>query len=277
MEHFEVKNPRDCSKEAIFLNLVNNRCQYVQNNCLSEWRYVNFYKLHFCYLDENYLVTFFCGVFLMFKQTLLLFLQVHILDFVSDKYISAAVSRFAHYLKFSESLAGATLLAFSNGVPDLFTAILASENTETDELAIGSLFGASSFALTIILAISILSSKERSISGFSTPNFNTHLLFFIIGILLFILLGFLNLSYLICGCLLFGIYIVYVIKLVSKEHEEKPLIRKNKTKGLGIREVSDYSLKNEPDNNFKLNGGMSNGLSSNHENLTVNNFKLVIE
>lgn len=58
-------------------------------------------------------------------------------------------------MKLTEAMAGATLLAFSNGATDIITTVVASGNEDTDDLAVGALFGASTFALTVILAFVI--------------------------------------------------------------------------------------------------------------------------
>lgn len=80
-----------------------------------------------------------------------LFLQIRLLEYVSDGFISAAISKITGYLKLTEAMAGATLLAFSNGATDIITTVVASGESDDDDLAVGALFGASTFALTVIL------------------------------------------------------------------------------------------------------------------------------
>ena len=68
-------------------------------------------------------------------------LLVRLLEYVSDGYMSAAIAKIANYMRLSETLAGSTLLAFSNGASDVITAIIAPEG-DNDNRIIGSLFGA---------------------------------------------------------------------------------------------------------------------------------------
>lgn len=59
-------------------------------------------------------------------------------------------------------MAGTTLLAFSNGATDLVTALAAS-NAGSIDLVVGGLFGASTFAITVILASVALVSQQGAL------------------------------------------------------------------------------------------------------------------
>ena len=66
-------------------------------------------------------------------------------------------------------MAGVTLLALANGATDIITVLVASGNSkkEGDDLAIGSLFGASLFGITFVLAYVVFKSKHGIIRGVS--------------------------------------------------------------------------------------------------------------
>ena len=70
-------------------------------------------------------------------------------------------------MKLTEAMAGATLLAFSNGATDIITTVVASGSEDTDDLAVGALFGASTFALTVILAFVIWARPGKVIKDVS--------------------------------------------------------------------------------------------------------------
>ena len=53
-------------------------------------------------------------------------IKFNIVIHISEDYVSTAIARIAFYLKLSESIAGATLLALANGCTDIITVILAS-------------------------------------------------------------------------------------------------------------------------------------------------------
>ena len=86
------------------------------------------------------------------------------LDYISDGYICQAIEKLTGYLKLSEQFAGVTLLAFSNGATDIVTAIVASDD-EGDYLAIGSIFGAALFAITVIIAVVVWARPEKVIKN----------------------------------------------------------------------------------------------------------------
>lgn len=67
----------------------------------------------------------------------------------------------SEYLKLSEALAGVTLLAFANGAGDVVTAIVASSSKEGVSYNVGALYGAGFFVLTLVIALTIQSSKTE--------------------------------------------------------------------------------------------------------------------
>ena len=70
-------------------------------------------------------------------------------------------------MKLTEAMAGATLLAFSNGATDVITAVISSTKAN-DDLTVGALFGASLFAMTIILAVLIFAKNGSRIQEVSS-------------------------------------------------------------------------------------------------------------
>ena len=79
------------------------------------------------------------------------------LDYICDVYLSAAIAKISKKMKLSQAMAGATLLALSNGATDIITVVVAAGNTqkEGDGLAIGELFGSSIYGFTIVLGFVI--------------------------------------------------------------------------------------------------------------------------
>ena len=88
--------------------------------------------------------------------------------YICDEYIALAVSKISNYMKLSESIAGKTLLALANGATDIITVIVATQtsaDSSDNEVAIGSLFGASLFTTTVILCFVIFYSSNQRIEG----------------------------------------------------------------------------------------------------------------
>ncbi len=169
---------------------------------------------------------------------------------ISEDYLSSAIARISKYLKLSESVAGATLLAVANGCTDIVTVILASlAGTQDNDLAIGSLFGANLFTGSVVLGLTILASKGSIVTHLNQGNVMFDLLFFIIGIIVFIVIGSLNIPMLYTGIALLVVYISYLFLLVRRDK-----MLKKKTEDQRLKELElDNELAHIPDGDQKPN------------------------
>lgn len=119
-------------------------------------------------------------------------------------------------MNLSESLAGVTVLAFANGATDVITSIIASKQAGGTMLAIGALFGASSFAVNIIQA-SIILYTGGVLKNLERGNFKRDTMTFFVGVAFTLVLGFMHYSFLILGSILSSIYMVFIIICVIQE------------------------------------------------------------
>ena len=62
------------------------------------------------------------------------------------------ISSISKKLKFPPSIAALTLIAFSNGAPDIFNSILVNNEDESSAMAVGSLLGAFLFTSTLVVS-----------------------------------------------------------------------------------------------------------------------------
>lgn len=83
--------------------------------------------------------------------------------YLSDDYVANPIAKISFYFKFSEVIAGATLLAMANSICDILTVILASHKNN-DALALGVLFGANLFLATLVLGTTILVTQAKSVT-----------------------------------------------------------------------------------------------------------------
>ena len=205
-----------CTKAAIIALSKPNRCNYVINNCKEQGDVFNFVDLYFCRLDENLIPTIIiCVVFLFFT--------IRMLEFISDRFISPAISKFATYMKLSQAMAGATLLAFSNGATDVITALVASNN-ESDDLAVGSLFGASIFACTVVFAVIIWARPGSVVKGLNErSSIGRTVGIYAFGVGSFFVMGLFELSYWVVGTVLLLIYLVFVFFVWRDERKLREL------------------------------------------------------
>uniref|UniRef100_H0Y216 Mitochondrial sodium/calcium exchanger protein n=1 Tax=Otolemur garnettii TaxID=30611 RepID=H0Y216_OTOGA len=136
-----VKDCRDvCSLNA------SDRCDFIRTNpdCYSGEGYLDYLEGIFCHFPPALLplaVTLY--VFWLFY----LFL---ILGVTAAKFFCPNLSAISTTLKLSHNVAGVTFLAFGNGAPDIFSALVAFSDPRTAGLAIGALFGAGVLVTTVV-------------------------------------------------------------------------------------------------------------------------------
>jgi len=91
------------------------------------------------------------------------------LSFIYRKrFFTPALTNVAKWLKMSDDVAGATLLSFGNGSPDVFTQIAALRNANADgiSLGIGAALGSSFFVAAAVLPIvALVASGKETVSG----------------------------------------------------------------------------------------------------------------
>jgi sodium/potassium/calcium exchanger 6 len=153
-----------------------------------------------------------------------LFLLIRQLDYVCDNYISEAISKLSLYMKLSESLAGSTLVSFSNGASDVVTALVAAGSQDDDNLVMGSIFGAALFTMTVAFGIIIIYSQRGVIEDVRKVKMPIVCSTFLVAIAVIVLLGFVSMPYFYLGLLLLGIYIVYIVVLEREERKVKRLV-----------------------------------------------------
>ncbi|XP_039937207.1 mitochondrial sodium/calcium exchanger protein isoform X2 [Hirundo rustica] len=155
-------------------------CWEVRKHNSSEW-------CHFirsnpdCQLDGGFL-DYLGGVFCVFPPQLLplavtlyalwlLYLFI-ILGVTAEKFFCPNLSAISTTLKLSHNVAGVTFLAFGNGAPDVFSAVVAFSNPRTAGLAIGAVFGYLGlyvfYVLTVVLCTCIHRRQRRD--GLAPPG-----------------------------------------------------------------------------------------------------------
>uniref|UniRef100_A0A0K0CW97 Na_Ca_ex domain-containing protein n=1 Tax=Angiostrongylus cantonensis TaxID=6313 RepID=A0A0K0CW97_ANGCA len=131
------------------------------------------YLLWSQYVESFQIALIVAGFFWM----LLLFVLI---SSVADDFFSPCVSSIVAHLKISESVAGATFLAFGNGAPDIFGAIASVLSSPKPKagLALGELLGAGVFVTTMVIA-TIIFVRPFRIDVFATLR---DLIFYIIAL-----------------------------------------------------------------------------------------------
>lgn len=159
MAHATEAEDNKCNRDKLFALATNSQmCEFINSNCGDLADNVNLLKMQYCTFNGNWIVPFLLLV-------ILIRFLVKFLDHISDTYMSSAIAKISQRMRLNEALAGVTLLAFANGATDIITVFVASgdEGKDGDDLAIGSLFGAGLFGMTVVQAYIILKAKNNII------------------------------------------------------------------------------------------------------------------
>nr|KAF6266973.1 solute carrier family 8 member B1 [Pipistrellus kuhlii] len=143
----------DC-RDVCGLN-ASDRCGFVRTNpdCRSEGGYLDYLEGIFCHFPPSLLPL---AITLYALWLLYLFL---ILGVTAEKFFCPNLSAISTTLKLSHNVAtlpldmlphGVTFLAFGNGAPDIFSALVAFSDPHTAGLAFGALFGAGVLVTTVV-------------------------------------------------------------------------------------------------------------------------------
>uniref|UniRef100_A0A096MU66 Solute carrier family 8 member B1 n=2 Tax=Cercopithecinae TaxID=9528 RepID=A0A096MU66_PAPAN len=157
----------DCRK-VCGLN-VSDRCDFIRTNpdCHSDGGYLDYLEGIFCHFPPNLLPL---AVTLYVSWLLYLFL---ILGVTAAKFFCPNLSAISTTLKLSHNVAGVTFLAFGNGAPDIFSALVAFSDPHTAGLALGALFGYLGlyvfYVVTVILCTWIYRWQRRGSLVYSMP------------------------------------------------------------------------------------------------------------
>ncbi|XP_026980446.1 mitochondrial sodium/calcium exchanger protein isoform X2 [Sagmatias obliquidens] len=194
----------DC-REVCGLN-ASSRCDFVRSNpdCRCEGGYLDYLEGIFCHFPPDLLPL---AVTLYAFWLLYLFL---ILGVTAAKFFCPNLSAISTTLKLSHNVAGVTFLAFGNGAPDIFSALVAFSGPRTAGLAFGALFGAGVLVTTVVAGgIAIL----HPFTAASRP-FLRDIIFYMVAV-------FLIFTALYCGRVTLawalgylGFYVFYVVTVV---------------------------------------------------------------
>ncbi|KAF6083020.1 solute carrier family 8 member B1 [Phyllostomus discolor] len=194
----------DC-RDVCSLN-VSDRCNFIRTNpdCHSNGGYLDYLGGIFCHFPPNLLplaVTLY-GFWLLY-----LFL---ILGVTAEKFFCPNLSAISTTLKLSHNVAGVTFLAFGNGAPDIFSAVVAFSDPHTAGLAFGALFGAGVLVTTVVAGgIAIL----RPFTAASRP-FLRDIIFYMAAVFLIFYALYLGRVTLAWALGYLGLYAFYVVTVV---------------------------------------------------------------
>ncbi|XP_058387467.1 mitochondrial sodium/calcium exchanger protein [Diceros bicornis minor] len=194
----------DC-RDVCGLN-ASDRCDFVRTNpdCRSDGGYLDYLEGIFCHFPPSLLPL---AITLYALWLLSLFL---ILGVTAEKFFCPNLSAISSTLKLSHNVAGVTFLAFGNGAPDIFSAMVAFSDPRTAGLALGALFGAGVLVTTVVAGgIAIL----RPFTAASRP-FLRDVIFYMVAVFLIFTAFYLGRVTLAWALGYLGLYVFYVVTVV---------------------------------------------------------------
>ncbi|XP_045390717.1 mitochondrial sodium/calcium exchanger protein isoform X2 [Lemur catta] len=201
---YAVPGPRGC--RDVCARNASDRCNFIRTNpdCRSEGGYLDYLEGIFCHFPPALLplaVTLY--VFWLFY----LFL---ILAVTAEKFFCPNLSAISTTLKLSHNVAGVTFLAFGNGAPDIFSALVAFSDPRTAGLALGALFGAGVLVTTVVAGgIAIL----HPFTAASRP-FLRDIIFYMVAVFLTFTMLFRGRVTLPWALGYLGLYVFYVLTVI---------------------------------------------------------------
>jgi len=198
-----MSNITECNAESV------QSCFDAQSDvCGRQTDYIDFVQLYYCGLGQNFITTAIMSVaFIAF-----------IFNFISttaDTYLAPSLESLSKKLKLSEAVAGVTLLAFANGATDVVAGIVAGgKETGGITIAIGGLFGACLFTVTVVLARCIQGGGDIRTDDRGVKR---DVIFLIIGTLYFIFLTFIQHITWFWASGFFVIYAVFILYVIHTE------------------------------------------------------------
>jgi len=202
------------------------RCTYVRQNplCARDEAFVPYLETHYCSLAGDGLVSGLAAVALVvvFFGTLAT---------VAERFFVPSLNNISRALRLPADVAGATLLSFGNGAPDIFAQIAALSHRDVGEsvaLAVGAVTGAGMFITSFVFPCVILVALPRYESrsfGLDKWSFSRDTWFYAVAsaaALYFFIDGEIEAWE---AASLFSLYILYIVVLLGHKHVKRRLRR----------------------------------------------------
>ena len=161
----------NCSVDSInsFIN-KNDKCAFISKNC--SYEYINFYLIHYCYFNGSYL---FSTIFMLIIMLILFF----IISSTTDIFLSTSISKIVEIFNINQNIAAATLLAFSNGAPDVISSLVAFDEAKGISFSICSLIGSGLFVTSFVLGSVVFKGKNILVNS---NMFNREVIIYLISL-----------------------------------------------------------------------------------------------
>lgn len=225
----------DCTSTGIWeSHRAGTACDYVQKNC-NEYEFVNMFYYRFCVLDRSPGLQSTLMAITMFILALYAFMM---LGKIAEGYLTPALTRISEALKLSETISGVTLLAFANGAPDILSVISAGGEEDGIYIAVGNLFGACMFAVTLVIGRCIMKCPDQI--TMKPSEWNRDFIFYLVALAMVVSYGIIGSLKVWMSLSFFGLYLVYISLVIYQSYGD-------------TRETQEFAVDREEDKEFLKN------------------------
>lgn len=198
-----------CTESAILG--ATDACEYVMTHCQDESENINFINFYYCDVNQSTLI-------IIILSILFVLFVFNFSGTTADIYVAPALEEITKKLNLSEAVAGASLLALATGAKDVISGLVAGrKESGGPSIAIGGIFGACLFTMTVVLARCIKGAGKIEIDAQSLKR---NVFFMVVGILYFILLTIINKITWPLTLGFFAIYFVFLGYVIFKDRQK---------------------------------------------------------
>ena len=225
----------DCTSAGIWeAHRAGTACDYVEKNC-NEYEFINMFYYRFCVIEKSPgLQSTLMGITMM----ILAMYAFMMLGKIAEGYLTPALTRISDALKLSETISGVTLLAFANGAPDILSVISAGGEEDGIYIAVGNLFGACLFAVTLVIGRCIIKCPDDIVM--KPTEWSRDFIFYIIALGMVVTYGIIGSLKVWMSLSFFGLYLLYISIVIYQSFDEN-------------RETQEFSIEKQEDKDFLKN------------------------
>eukprot|EP01111_Echinosteliopsis_oligospora_P018559 TRINITY_DN8594_c0_g1_i1.p1 TRINITY_DN8594_c0_g1~~TRINITY_DN8594_c0_g1_i1.p1 ORF type:complete len:641 (-),score=130.47 TRINITY_DN8594_c0_g1_i1:41-1963(-) len=222
---------------CIVFSKCTDKCACARYNTISPREECRNDATYFNYLEFNYCVMNDLTPLSLVLMSIWLLLLFYLLVTTTEQYFCPSLSKLSKRLRLSESVAGVTFLAFSNGSPDLFSAFSAFTH-KASAIGVTFLLGSSIFVTSFILGIVCVISPNVSLAK---RPFLRDIIFYMLSVAAFFAIVWDANVHLWESISFLSIYILYVVGVFVARYIFQRM-KKRRREALGIIEHSGEEL-----------------------------------
>jgi len=226
----DFRNTSDGNTTLSKCAIAKENTHSINEACRNDAGFINYLEFNYCTMDGLTPVSM---VILVVWLLVLFYLLVS----TTEQYFCPSLSKLSKRLRLSNNLAGVTFLAFSNGAPDLFSAISAFTHG-ADTIGVSFLLGAGVFVTMLVLGMIFIISPSVKLTR---RPFLRDLIFYFIVLSAFCGIVMDKQVYLWESGLFVSIYLIYIIGVFAARYMSQK-IKKKQREALGIIEDSGEEL-----------------------------------